>query len=281
MRVGLNPLLQKKAPSHFPAVMEVVITHLPDQQDYHGVRLEVIQTCLTTMRKYDGHGNPVMIWDNGSCNALTDWLQEVYKPDWLILSPNVGKSSARAAVVHMLEPETIICISDDDMLFYPGWLDPQLEILNTFPNVGMVSGWAVRRSMGISNERTLAWARGTGKFTSGRFITDQEETDYSYSIGNKPLSIHEMFINQQDYKVEYQGVQAYCTAQHCQFVARAGIIAPFCHYADEAMATERPFDKAIDDAGLLRLTTIQRLTRHIGNILDDKIRIEMQAKGML
>jgi glycosyltransferase involved in cell wall biosynthesis len=273
----MNPNLQAEAPFHFPPILEAVITHLPNQDEYHGVRLEVIQTCLKSMRKFDGHDYPVMIWDNGSCSDLTDWLRNVYKPDYLILSPNVGKSSARAAIMHMLPPETIVAISDDDMLFYPKWLDPQIEILNTYPNVGMVSGWPVRRSMGISNEHTLAWARGTGKLQTGRFISDKEEADYAYSIGNKYESIRDMFLTQSDYMVEYQGIKAYCTAQHCQFVARAGVIAPFCLYDKKCMNTERPFDKSIDDAGLLRLTTIERLTRHIGNILDDKIRLEIGA----
>lgn len=273
----MNPNARATAPFHFPPILEAVITHLPNTQDYHGVRLEVVQTCLTSMRKHDGHGYPVMVWDNGSCPALTDWLMHEYKPDYLILSPNIGKSAARAAIMNMVPPETIVTMSDDDMLFYRQWLDPQIEILNTLPNVGMVSGWPVRRSMAINNDHTLAWARGTGKFTSGRFITEKEEADYSYSIGNKPESIRDMFLTQQDYVVEYSGVKAYCTAQHCQFVARAGVIAPFCLYDAEAMKTERGFDKSIDEAGLLRLTTVERLTRHIGNILDDKIRIEIGA----
>jgi hypothetical protein len=277
MRSGLNPMLNQPAPRHFPPLLGAVITHLPNQKDYHGVRLTVIQKCLLSMRKHAGRDLPFLIWDNGSCEALTDWLRITFKPEWLVLSSNVGKSSARATIMHMLPPETIICKSDDDMLYYPGWLTPQLEILNTYPNVGMVSGWPVRRSLGISNDKTVAWAKANADISTGRFITDAEETEFALSIGNKPESIISMFKDQIDLIAEYQGVKAYLSAQHCQFIAHAGVIAPFCQWMDDALPTERPFDKAIDDAGLLRLTTTTRLVKHIGNIFDQKLEIETES----
>ena len=40
------------------------------------------------------------------------------------------------------------------------------------------------------------------------------------------------------------------------------------------MGNERKFDKAIDSEGYLRLTTTERLTEHIGNILDEKFKIQ-------
>jgi hypothetical protein len=273
-------MLNQKVPVKFPEIIGAVITHLPDQKDYHGVRMRVVQTCLTSMRKHAGRRLPIFIWDNGSCKELINWLLNEFKPEWLMISPNLGKSNARAAVMRILPGESVVCMSDDDMLYYPGWLDPQLDILNTYPNVGIVSGWPVRRSMGINNGNTIKWAETYAKITKGRFITDQEEGDYATSIGNKPISIHEMFLNQMDIMAEYQGIKAYCTSQHCQFIARVKTVAPFCVESEEAMATERPFDKSIDDAHLLRLTTVKRVTRHIGNIVDDKINIELKAMGL-
>jgi hypothetical protein len=46
----------------------------------------------------------------------------------------------------------------------------------------------------------------------------------------------------------------------------------------DAMGDEKPFDWAVDNAGLLRLTTTERYTRHIGNILDDELRELWQGK---
>jgi hypothetical protein len=66
-------------------------------------------------------------------------------------------------------------------------------------------------------------------------------------------------------------------AQHCQFLCQAGKIAPFVRWDHRAMAPEKDFDIAIDEAGLLRLTTKERYTRHMGNIIDDDLRMEMKA----
>jgi hypothetical protein len=43
-------------------------------------------------------------------------------------------------------------------------------------------------------------------------------------------------------------------------------------YDEMAMGSDRPFEENIDNAGLLRLTTFERNTRHIGNILDEELR---------
>jgi hypothetical protein len=37
------------------------------------------------------------------------------------------------------------------------------------------------------------------------------------------------------------------------------------------MGDEKPFDNAVDAAGLLRLTTTRRYTRHMGNTIDEDI----------
>jgi hypothetical protein len=56
--------------------------------------------------------------------------------------------------------------------------------------------------------------------------------------------------------------------RHGRRSANAGRLADVADYDPAAMGVERPFDEAIDRAGLLRLTTIERLARHMGNVLD-------------
>lgn len=61
-------------------------------------------------------------------------------------------------------------------------------------------------------------------------------------------------------------------AHHCQFVCEAGKIAPIIQQNKEAMSSDREFDNAVDVAGMLRLTTINRYVRHMGNVLDDDLK---------
>ena len=100
MRIGHNPL-RASTVDELPTRIMSVITHLPNRQGYHQHRLDVIKACLESMR-FGAPGIPVMVWDNGSCAELTDWLREEYKPETLILSPNIGKSNARVALFRMV-----------------------------------------------------------------------------------------------------------------------------------------------------------------------------------
>ena len=281
MRIGSNPLRNGEAPKHLPAEIAAVITYLPNQDGYFQRRLDVIKACLRSMR--DGANVPVMVWDNGSCPALRDWLRDDYRPDILILSHNVGKQSARRAMVGMFSPETIIGVTDDDMLFYPGWWDESVKLLKGFPNVGLVSAWPTRMAFDWATSSTTAWAADNAEIETGHYITQQEETDYATSVG-VPVGEHlQRVASRYDIRIRYNGITAYATAQHCQFIAYAGRIMPYCWNTPYAMGGERSFDEAIDKDGLLRLTTTTRLARHMGNepILDDKLHQELVEMGLL
>ena len=156
-RSGMNPNRHAKVKTFAP-VIAMQICHLPNMEDYHADRLEVIQLSLNTMRRNAGVDCQIGVWDNGSCEVFRTWLEDEYKPDYLILSPNVGKASARSAMVRMVPPSTIIGIADDDMYYYPNWLSEQIKILNHFPNVGQVSGYPVRTQFRWGNKKTVLWA---------------------------------------------------------------------------------------------------------------------------
>lgn len=265
MRKGFNPLKNLPAPYQIPPVVLTVITHLPNYEGYHRERAEIIQRCINSMLIPNV---PLLIWDNGSDREFVETLKVLFQPTFLIQSPNIGKQAARAMICHMFPPDTVLSFSDDDMLFAPGWLDASLELLNIYPNVGVVSCWPVRFSFGWGKQAMETWAKREGMWETGRFIPETWERDYAKSIGVSPDRWVEQTKNALDYRVSYRGVQAYATAQHCQFICRAGVIAPFTEYKSDAMGEERSFDEAIDNAGLLRLTTIERYARHLGNVAE-------------
>lgn len=280
-RVGNNPNRQAKA-ERFPTVLAGVVTHLPNETDeYHKGRMEVIRTCLMSLRKNAGQEIGIMVWDNGSCQRLTDWLRKEYKPDWLILSPNVGKAQARCSMYRMIPLDTVFCYTDDDMFFSPNWLAPQLDLLYHFPHVGVVSGYPVRSQFNWGCKNTIEWAEQNGKVTKGRLIPEDWDRDFCLSVG-RTMEQHKKVVEKTiEVMVEYQERQAYCTAHHCQFICKAGILEKFLTYQIEyAMSDEKPFDTAIDAAGLLRLTTVNRYARHIGNIMDMKIKQEAKKYGV-
>jgi hypothetical protein len=273
MRIGQNPLRYKSSPSTFKDIVFVVVTHLPceDPTGYHKDRMDVVKTCLQTMRWGAHRDHTFMVWDNNSKSEFRDWLQHIFEPDILVMSGNIGKTNARAAAINMLPMSSVVCYSDDDMLYYDNWLKPQLELLNHFPNVAAVSGYPLRIMFRWGVENTVKWAHENGKLERGRFMPKEWEVDYCESVGkNYDFHIQDT-LKDVDYRVTYNGKQAYTTAHHCQFIGYAVKLAQVNQFDDRAMNDEKPFDIALDQVGL-RLATTQRLVRHIGNVLDEKIR---------
>lgn len=269
MRRGENPNRNKEAATYTDIVMTCV-THLPNQVGYHAKRLEVIQTCLESQRR--GHEDKTMVvWDNASCDALREWLQYEFKPDILILSENLGKNQARCSIAHMLPADRIMTYSDDDIFFYPGWMEEQLEILGHFPNVSCVSGYPIRTSFRWGCGNTIKWAEENAKLDKGRFLPKQWEDDFAVSIGRDIQDHVERTVKDFDYRVTYKRRRAYCTSHHCQFISPVRVIRMINQYAAYAMPDEKPFDIAMDQIGL-RLSTTERYTRHMGNVIDDALR---------
>jgi hypothetical protein len=274
MRRGHNPNKQFAPAAQITPIVMTCITHLPVLEGYHAERMEVVRTCLESMRKHAGGKYTTIVWDNGSCAELLDWLRNEYKPDILIQSANIGKNSATQALAGMLPPETIMTYCDDDMFFYPDWLAPQVALLKSLPNVACVSGYPVRTSFRWGNENTVNWFRKYGRMTAGKFLPSKWEEDFAISIGRDPNTHKAMTLNDVDLLGEFNGRTAYLTSHHCQFVAYAGVIAKANKADSFAMGEQRFFDIALDQIGL-RLATTQRLSRHIGNIIHDELRAEI------
>lgn len=281
MRTAHNPNRTGRVAGYGPVVVGA-ITHLPDMDSvYHHDRFEVVQASLNSMRRNAGMDCEIMVWDNGSCREFTAWLLEVYEPDYVMLSANIGKASARAGMVRMLPPTTIVGVADDDMYYYPDWLLEQVRLLQHFPNVGQVSGYPVRTQFRWGNRRTLEWAQKHATLEEGKFIPEEYDRDFCTSIGRDYAFQVDYTKGDMDKRITYRGKQAYGVAHHCQWIGYAGKIAPFCKHDLDAMGDEKPFDNGIDAAGLLRLTTVQRYTRHIGNKLDaDLVQLEKQEASL-
>lgn len=278
MRTANNPLKSATLPA--PArVVVLVITHLPEMESaYHRGRFEVIKRSLDTLEDNAiGLDYKLIIWDNGSCVQVKEWAQYVSAPHTLILSKNIGKTNALKSVMRMLPAGSILAYGDDDIEYMPNWLAPQIEILETFPNVGTVTGWPVRITGGWGVDSTLKRAKAkyspsqTCDIEQGRFIPDEWERDYCESVGWNWESYKTQTWGVEDFRITYRGVQAYAMSQHCQFVCYPERVEPLIPWTDRAMADESKFDKAVDAAGLLRLATVERYTRHMGNALEERV----------
>lgn len=278
MRTENNPLRGKPAPYSIKDIVLLVVTHLPceEQPGYHKDRLEVVQTCLTTMRERCNREHTFFVWDNGSNSTFRDWLQHIFEPDICVLSHNIGKNHARANAIRALPLGAVVAYSDDDFYYEPDWLNPQLHLLHKF-NAALVTGDPIRSMFRWGCESTINWARKHGKLEQGRFIPDEYERDYALSVGREWERHVELTKDDVDYRVSYNGSQAYCVGHHAQFVSYVAKILPALEPSELAMQDEKPFDLRVAQIGL-RLATIERYTRHIGNVLDDSFKKELEVE---
>lgn len=276
MREGRNPNLTVKG-NGFGDIMLSVVTHLLPTESYHSKRMEVVRTCLTSMREHCVLPVKILIWDNGSCPELIDWVEQIYKPDIFVKSYNIGKPLAKRAIAGMLPPNTIMGFSDDDMYFEENWLEPQLELLQTFPNVACVSGYPLRTSFRWGNELTKERLKKVCKFTAGKIIPEKWERDFCTSIGRNYNEHAQKTISDYEIVAQYMDKKAFLTSHHCQFIGYAGIIYKAAQIDYSVLGDEKPFDINMDKLGN-RLATTQRLTRHMGNVIDDQLRSEIMVK---
>ena len=224
-------------------------------------------------RKNAGADHYLVVWDNGSVPVLREWLQD-FAPDALILSENIGVVNAMRRVFGMYHDSTVVWCNDD-LVYYPNWLQPQLDIFNTYPNVATVTGCVTRLYSGKADDATIKWAHDHAKM--GLWDTPMQwDIQHGDSIGKK--NVANMYANSKIPLVSYDNVKALIGGNHCQVVCNPRLLYPLLPRTDMYMLPLfHTLDMAINDKGYLRLMTPERLTRHIGNVMAESDKAEIKT----
>jgi len=286
-RIGINPARGKISPYRPARVTAVVITYIPALEGYFSQRLDILKAVLASMRRTEEPFD-LMVFDNASCAPVVDYLLEMEKAgriDYLLLSRrNVGKIGA-FQIAFPAAPGEIIAYSDDDILFYEGWLEAQLRVLDAFPNVGMVSGVPVRDASTHATAALEAFAANPPdgvEVRRERRIPDEWEADWAVSTGRNPQEHLAATAGQLDLVFRANGVEAVGGANHFQFVAPKAVLMQALprEWTGRLMGQMRELDAAIDSLGYLRLSTTSRYVRHIGNLITPDLADEVRSLGV-
>jgi glycosyltransferase involved in cell wall biosynthesis len=292
-RIGINPARGKLAVERPQRITITMVTYLPELSGYFEHRLEVLRLSLASLTAHTSLPHDLMIFDNGSCAEALQFLQDLQargELNYLIRSEkNVGKIDA-LRILFNAAPGEIIAYSDDDILFYPGWLEAHLQILEAFPQSGMVSGAPVRNAAGHAHASldALAAAPPAGLHVERRrCIPDEWEADWAQSTGREPQAHLQATSADLDLVFRQQTppgalVEAIGAANHFQFIARKErILAALpSEWTGKLMGSMIEMDEAIDRQGGLRLSTMQRYTRHLGNALSPEVLAEARRMGL-
>jgi len=291
-RIGINPARGKVIKYRPERLTVALVTYIPNLTGYFEHRLEVLKLVLSSLEAHTSLPHDLMIFDNASCPEVAAFLrqqQEQGLVNYLILSErNIGKIDA-LHVLFNAAPGEIIAYSDDDIFFYPGWLEAQLEVLESFPAAGMVSGVAVRNAAGHARQSLdrLSEQGAPGMtVTRQRRIPDDWEADWALSTGRDPQAHLQATQEQLDlvFRMEKAGgaCEAIGSANHFQFVTPKQVIlqALPAHWTGKLMGSMIELDEAIDNLGYLRLSTVKRYTRHLGNALSAEVIAEARGLGL-
>ncbi len=278
-RVGMNPA-RGRLSSYRPARVTVaVLVHIPHLAGYFEQRLDVLKVCLTSILEHTDQPYDLLVFDNASCEQVEAYLLDLRRMGairYLIqAAENIGKIGA-FQILFRAAPGEVVAYCDDDIYHYPGWLGAHLEILDTFPNVGMVSGCAVRslfEDERISSNLRFAETEPGVIVRRGDFIPEAWVRDWAESYGRDMAAVEQETAGKEDIVLEYRGVQAYAMANHNQFVTPKAVITRCLPrtWSGRLMGEMRELDIAVNQAGYLRLTTIDRTTQHMGNRLSPEL----------
>lgn len=270
MRIGQNPAKYVKSVAKPERVTVAVLNYIPFLSGFYAEALEVLKLCLASARQDAGLPFDLMVFDNGSCPEVQDWLlgeQRAGNIQYLLLSgKNLGKGGAWNIILAGA-PGDIISYADSDVLFSPGWLAESLRILETYPNVGMVTARPFR-SREEYMTGTTAWAENTPGVTleRGHFIPWEIFLAFNLSIGREEAEIRTLYENSEDVRLTYQGVPAIVGASHWQFTAYKKVLAQFLPFnMDRPMGQVKQLDERMNAGGYLRLMPEKPFAMNMSN----------------
>ncbi len=272
MRIGQNPAKYVQTVAKPERITVAVLNYIPFQSGFYAEALEVLGQCLASARTESGLPFDLLVFDNGSCVEVQDWLlaeQQAGRIQYLLLSSkNLGKGGAWNQIFAGA-PGEIIVYADSDVLFFPGWLARSVQLLETFPNVGMVTARPFRTNPDLFTQ-TTAWAQSAdgAALERGSFIPWETFLEFDLSLGQREADIRQKYESTEDVRLSYKDVSAFAGASHWQFAAYKKTLQCFLPFdMDRPMGQVKQLDQRMNEAGKLRLMITDPLAMNMSNTL--------------
>lgn len=273
MRVGQNPAKNVKEVVKPERITVAVLNYIPFVGGFYEQMPAVLDACLNSIRSTADLPFDLMVFDNGSCPQVVDYLvglRNEGRIQYLLLSErNLGKGGAWNAML-AAAPGDIIAYTDNDALFSTGWLSESVQLLEGYPDVGMVTARPYRTPPEFYS-RTLEWAQQTPAvtMTQGQLVPFETLHAFNLSLGQEDGYSRGLIASSQDVLLTYNGLQAFVGASHWQFTAYKTTLQQFLPFSmDKPMGQVRQLDARVNEAGLLRLMITQPLAMNMSNTLD-------------
>jgi hypothetical protein len=275
MRIGQNPSKIKGSPAYTPARVGIAsLTYVPALEGYFREALEVIRVHLASIRHSLDQDCDLLVFDNGSCAEVIDFLQEQWRLgliDWLCLSHhNLGKNGALNWIFAAM-PNEFIAYSDSDVFYRKGWLEESLRIFDSFERAGMVSAQPVFFDFLRGQGKTALEIAAAGQGLQIQSIKPRQEILDEYCEGINASPALRAQFQQQRLQVAIntnRGVRAVTSATDMQFMLRKELTSRLLPFPIAGALTAKDaidIPRGIEDLGYWLLSTEEPLVWHMGN----------------
>lgn len=280
-RIGMNPSRGVTLGFEPARTTVAVLVYVPHQAGYFQNRMDVTKLTIQSILANTKEPFDLLVFDNGSSPEMVDYLQNLSDNgsiDYLVLSKrNIGKLNA-LDIIFNIAPGEIVAYTDDDVFHLPGWLGEHLEIIDTFPNVGAVTGFYIRQRVAMSSESTLKFADKSEVDTKrGLLMPRKWEEEYLINTGRTWERYESEVDGIEDIIVKYKGVEAWVSAHHFQMVCPKAVIKEVLSemlpngWSDQAMGRMVELDDRMDEKGYLRFCTKEQTMRLMGNAISEEV----------
>jgi glycosyltransferase involved in cell wall biosynthesis len=289
-RIGMNPSRGVSLDFEPARTTVAVLVYAPHNAGYFENRMDVTKMTIQSILANTEEPFDLLVFDNGSSPEMVAYLQSLYKNgsiDYLHLSKsNIGKLNALNMIFNMA-PGEIVAYCDDDVFHLPGWLGKHLEIIDTFPNVGAVTGFYIRERVALSSESTLAFANQPDVETErGLLMPRKWEEEYMVNSGRTLERYESEVAGIEDVIVKYRGLEAWVSAHHFQMVTPKKVMQEILSemlpegWTDRVMGRMIEMDDLMDAKGYLRFCTREQTIRLMGNAISEEVAQIAQKSGL-
>jgi hypothetical protein len=289
-RIGINPSRGQTLDFTPPRTTVAVLVYAPHQAGYFQHRLDVTRMTIESILANTRESFNLLVFDNGSCPEMITYLNALYEKkviDYLILSKqNIGKLNA-LKIIFNSAPGKIVAYTDDDVFHLPGWLGKHLEIIDTFPKVGAVTGFYIRQRVEMSSESTLAFAdKAEIKTQRGLLMPRKWEEEYLINSGRTWDRYESEVSGIEDVIVTHNSVEAWVSAHHFQMVCPKAVVQEILSemmpegWSDQVMGRMVELDDRMDAKGYLRLCTREQTVRLMGNAVSEEVADLARESGL-
>jgi len=293
-RLGVSPQREKLNPRPARRITLCMITHIPHLAGYYKDRMAITELSLNSMitnasehREFD-----ITILDQNSCSEwksrLASWQESGWITNVIFLGHNVGKLEGLRTLFNAVSSE-IVGYTDDDVLFFPEWLDKQVEVLQGFPCCGLVTGSPV-----LTKFKFYPVGQATMRSGDPAFSTRVGEIGKDYPMRwleddclcrGMTVETYLQIVKDEEIKpliVKWGDTEAWAVGHHMQLIAKRKTVMEYLPKPTRKfMGMMREWDVAMDNAGVIQLATLDRTCRHMGNVMDQSIVNDTIGMGLV